>query len=858
MWLSVAMSVCALAAGGAEIRPLSRMTIVPGERATALEQNAAQLLVERLRSRGVADVCIANAESTAPGEILVYLGTPERHERLAALCRTEGIPLPGKKDPGAEGFILETIKSKPNVLLAAGVDERGVLYAAGEILRQCQDTDAGVGFPATLDIRTAPAFRLRGTEVGQGATITELTHSRPWTDEEWRRVVLDYALAGANSFALGYGGPTVRDHFEFLKSYGLDTLISVGPNTGSGPPEWQATEAIGRKGYLCLSVPEARQSILDAWEKTAPNSPDFDYVRFYSGDGGGCECEKCAPYGRKYIEMCADIASIILKYHPKTKFFATNQKLDNAGDQAIFDYLNAEPRRWLTALCYGPGSNAMGWQPGRRQDHRMDLFNYPAFGPMDRYVREIVHQLPPSQSVVFFTDLTHWVYSEYGLVDIMLGPDRNGDVPPPWGRWVYERHPDPAMYQVYDRRTFHARPRNYYNVFQDTMRYGEGDLTYSEGHHDQFNQWMWQRLLWDPHKSLDDVVGEYARTWFGPEAAPLMAKAILQLEQNLSTPIADNAGVDAYYSMVKEAGTKIPEANMKKNYLWRQHMQRAALDKYIQSRLRNQTQRQKDVEDLINTALRQGDTSPVIARAQAMLDADIETDEMKRLKNEAAKLGEESDAIFGVRNEGYFNLNQDFVGLAWIRKQLDVAASASPEQQRELLRRIVQYEDPGPGGFYDDAGDPSRSPHLVYGWTFSETDVSDSNRLSQRTMAHTRDEKQGVTFEYNDLDPAAKYKVRFTFVRPRYLERYADKQPQKTQSIYADDKLLAKGVELPEWDAKSLEYDLPEEATRDGRLQLRLEKSAGVGEGTPSQVEVWRNTGGWGTLVSEVWLIKRP
>jgi hypothetical protein len=65
-------------------------------------------------------------------------------------------------------------------------------------------------------------------------------------------------------------------------------------------------------------------------------------------------------------------------------------------------------------------------------------------------------------------------------------------------------------------------------------------------------------------------------------------------------------------------------------------------------------------------------------------------------------------------------------------------------------------------------------------------------------------------------------------------------------------------VELPEWDAKSLEYDLPEEATRDGRLQLRLEKSAGVGEGTPSQVEVWRNTGGWGTLVSEVWLIKRP
>jgi hypothetical protein len=766
--------------------------------------------------------------------------------------------MPDKRDPGAEGFVLATARSDPAVLLAAGVDERGVLYAVGEILRQCQDDEAGFRFPTVVNVRTAPAFRLRGTEVGQGATITELTHSRPWTEEERRRVVLNYVLAGANAFGLGFGGPSALDEFKFLKSYALDTLISVGPNVGSGPPEWQAVEAIGRKGYLCLSVPEARKSILDRWEKTAPQLPDVDYVRFFSGDGGGCECERCAPYGRKYIEMCADIAAIILKHHPKTRFFATNQKLDNASDQAIFDYLNAQPRPWLTALCYGPGSSAMSWQPGRRQDHRMDLFEYPAFGPMDRYVREIVHQLPPTQTLVFFTDVTHWVYSEYGLVANMLGPDRNGDVPPHWGRWVYEMHPDPAMDQVYNRRTFHARPHYYYNVFQETMRYGEGDLTYSEGHHDQFNQWMWQRLLWDPHKSLDGVVGEYARTWFGPEGAPLMAEAIVQLERNLSTPIADNPGIDAYYGLVKEAGARIPERGMKTNYLWRQHMQRAALDKYIQLRLREQMRRQKAVEDLINAGLRQGEIGSTIPQAKAMLAADIETDDMRRLKGEAARLGKEGDAIFGVRNEGYFNLNQDFIGLGWIRRQLDAAASAAPDARRELLRRIVRYEDPGPGGFYDDAGDPDRSPHLANGWTFSDNDVSDSNRWSQRTMAYTRDEKQGVTFTYDHLDPGAGYRVRFTFVRPRYLPRYAERQRQKTQSIYANDTLLAKDVELPEWESQFFEYDIPREATRGGRLQIRLEKSAGVGEGKASQIEVWRNTGGWGTLVSEVWLMKQP
>jgi hypothetical protein len=287
-------------------------------------------------------------------------------------------------------------------------------------------------------------------------------------------------------------------------------------------------------------------------------------------------------------------------------------------------------------------------------------------------------------------------------------------------------------------------------------------------------------------------------------------------------------------------------------------MQRAALDKYIQLRVREQIRQKEDVESLINTYLQNHDPA-VITKCHERLFADVETEEMKALKAEADTLGKESDALFGVRNEGFFNLDQDHVGLGWVQRQFTASLISSDSTFTErLLGQIVHYEDPGPGGFYDDAGDPLRSPHMAYGWQFSDDDVSPSNRPSQRTMAYTRDEKRGVTFEYTDLDANAKYRVRFAFVRPRYEARYADKQPQKTQSIYADDVLLAKDVELPEWEAGFFEYDIPEEATRDGKLQIRLEKSAGIGEGSPSQVEVWRNTGGWGTLVSEVWLMPRP
>jgi hypothetical protein len=52
--------------------------------------------------------------------------------------------------------------------------------------------------------------------------------------------------------------------------------------------------------------------------------------------------------------------------------------------------------------------------------------------------------------------------------------------------------------------------------------------------------------MWDPHRSVEDVVDEYARTWFGPEAAAPMAKAIIQIEDNIQddpkTPLISSPG----------------------------------------------------------------------------------------------------------------------------------------------------------------------------------------------------------------------------------------------------------------------------------------------------------------------------
>ena len=830
--------------------PFDAVTVVTGAEANEYEQRYARLLQGRLEAK--ASIRVAVQDAPPQGGLAVYLGVAERHPLLRQVCEERGVRPPAHLDPGAEGFVLQSLPD--NTLVAIGSDTRGVLYAVGEILRQAVGRGDYVEFPMNLAMREAPRFRYRGTLAWQGHTITELTGARKWTEQEACDNVLNYALAGANTFELWAGEQGFL--YRLVRDYGLMALTDINGNAGNGPEEWQAKEAIGRLNYLCPSIPEARKALLEQREALFRSMPFFDIVRYKSGDGGGCECERCAPYGGIFIRLCEDYTRLLHKYHPNTIVFAGNQKLDNAGEQAIFDYLQAGPREWLSGIVYGPGSDAMGWMPGRRQDHRMDLFEYAGFGAQGGYLKEMLHQLPPRQGIFLFTDMTHWVYSQYGLLDHELIPDRDYQLPPEWDFWMYSRRPDPNLAMVYDRRTFHARPRNYYRAFQETMRYAIGECTYSEGHHDHFNQWMCQRLMWHPQQSLQDVVMEYARVHFGPEAAPLMADAIMQHELNLEMPIESNSGIDRIIEVLAKAREAMSPFLMQRDYLWRQYMQKAFLDKYIQLDVRRQRQAVIECKNALKAALDNDDLAPALAAARQLLADQPDTDEMARLKAAAKRLGEESDRIFGVRSEGFFNLDQDYVGRGWIQREVDRAATLEENEQEESVRRIVYYEDAGDGGFYDDAGNPEKSPHLVYGWPFGDGGFSGFNKLSQRTVAFTTDEKKGVTFAYSDLDPDAQYRVRFTLVRPAYLPRFGIRQPQTKESIYADGIPLVEEVELPAYESEFFEYEIPREATSDGKLTIWFEKQAGIGEGARSDITLWRNTGGWGTLVSEVWLMK--
>ncbi len=644
----------------------SSIAIVLDPAASDVEMRVADVLQERLKWYSQVSVEVLKKSASAV-DLQIFLGRTGHSGQLDKLCSDHGVKLPGRTGLAPEGYAVKTVDiGGTPAILAVGVDNRGVLYAAGEILRRITYEPGEIAFGG-IDVRTAPAFRFRGCSNSQGGSMMSITNVRPWTDEEKDRVYMDFALAGANVFYAGWEGGR---SYDYAKAFDIMTESGLRPNEmrEEFPEEWLAGELDSWEGkhWVCPTIPEARKALLEMWAEKFETRVHHDVTRMYAGDPGGCRDERCMPWGKTFVYLCEEIADILLKTDPSTIILIANQDVTNAGDQAIFDYLNEKPRTWLYGMCYGPGSNAMSWY--FRDELREDLFIYPGKGPVNRYLAETLNQIPKDKKIVHYSDTTHWISAQYAVAD-----------------------PEPHIVKSYGRRIFHARPRAMYRIFQAIMPFSEGDIAYTEGYHSEFHQYMWMRLLWDPNRELEDVVHEYCRLCFGEEAAGLMSEALFQLEENLEAPLATNDGIDRYYGLIKEAGRRIPPHLMEKNHRWLMHMQKAALDKYIQLKLQIELFKEQRIRQALQSGLKSGNLDAAIDKALAVLAEPAETPRMARYREEARQLGEESDQLFGIRVKSYFKLDEplrDLPGALSLLKEADKIRSK--KEKKRLVTSAIE------------------------------------------------------------------------------------------------------------------------------------------------------------------------
>jgi len=798
----------------ADAAPLraSRIAILTGAGSSAPERKGADILKARIlkRSAVAVETAVENTPDAAKlietSDVVFVIGSPDGNELSRRLMREFGMRLPSLPDSGKlhpEGFAVKSGESggKPRVVIA-GADERGTIYGVGFALRAMTYDEDALLIPA-MDAAEKPAFQMRGGNPhGPGSRARQYGKLRHQTGAEQTETMEDYMLLGTNIF---YGDPrSMKAEYGMMCSTGR-TANEMQP--GSFPITWGADGGLSRQ-YVCPSVPEARRALLASFEEQFKREPDYDYFTTNSGDEGGCRCPRCMPWGGTYIRLVHEIADILHKYHPNTKVLATNQDLTNECNQAIFDYLNSGDSSWLYAIRYGPGADEM--QTYIRGPVNPRWFEYEGFGHFGNYLKYMHHELPRTTNIALYTDITHWMQSQFAV-----------------------QHPDVVLAAVNDRRSWNARPRHFKKVAQEIFHYAVGDIHYSEGMHDDFNKWLWYRLMWNPHLGADEITREYCRYWLGPKASDDVAEAIFLMEGTLEKPLIDNPGIRRAVKLLRGAKEKISPNLLSTDYRWRVISQKALMDLYLQLALQRGRELMKEAQPILDRAWESGKPETELAEALRVFERELETPEMKAVRAEAVALGEESNRIIGNRDPSPFVVDTlDLNEVGWVRETLKKAlASRSRSRMRNAARMIARYDDPGEGGFYDDVGWPMESPHLTNGhtlWGFAPTagPAKHSHYNFAVSIASPWEQNyRGVSFRYEGLDPDAQYVARVSVgarLDDKELPRIA-KGARLALQPAADGKPCGDPFPFPLGKIEQREFDIPREATADGTLELEFQ-----------------------------------
>ena len=296
------------------------------------------------------------------------------------------------------------------------------------------------------------------------------------------------------------------------------------------------------------------------------------------------------------------------------------------------------------------------------------------------------------------------------------------------------------------------------------------------------------------------------------------------------------------------------------NWRFQQGLYRAYYDAYVRSRLLHETAIEERAMDRLRRA-RRGASLDAIAEARRILDEaeDPPASEWRlRVYTLAEALFqsirqqlsvERYRAIAVGRGATLDSVETPLNNRGWLLARFAEAAALGNELERmALIDRIVRWTDPGPGGYYDDLGNPAQQPHLVRGLTYEEDPQRFKStltgfgyrpdwRLSWMTHAESFWDTP-LQMRYSALDSTAQYRIRIVYAGDVFSMNTVIR-------LVANDKFEIHSPLKKEAAIKPVEFDIPAEATRGGELTLTFSAPPGMG------------SAGRGNQVAEVWLMRK-
>lgn len=759
----------------------------------SLPAKAAEILSDEIEKRAGIRVPASN-RTQKPGAPAIVIQTLAQFKNGEL---PDGLKQPRRAD--AYAIWVDQSQASPTVNVL-GFDERATLYGAGRLLRLLSMTKGKLELPANVRISTAPDVAIRGHQLGYRETANSYD---AWDLKQYEQYLRDQIVFGVNAIELipaespdDERGPLMHHHpwemnrklSELIGSYGLDVWMWVPVRANVDDPK-QAEEELNRRRKLFQSCPH------------------ISHIFVPGGDPGHTPPKILLPW-------LSQLAAALHETHPGAGLWVSNQGFTPEQNEDLFGYLRTAEPDWLEGIVFGPWAKISLAEARARTPRRFGIRRYP--------------------------DICHTLRCQYPVPD-----------------W------DPAFCQALGREPYNPRPRAMAHIHNSMADLADGFVCYSDGINDDVNKVIWNASGWDTKQGVEEMLAEYGRYFIGEEQAEAVARGLLALEENWRGPLVANENIEKTLAHWQEIEKQIPDA-VRTNWRLQLALLRANYDAYLKQRLVRHKQIEQEAKDQLRKAPKIG-VKPAIEQARKVLaqvdDDDTAHDLRKRLVELGKSLHESIRMQLDTPNYGANRPDRgavlDYLDFAlndrpWMEAQfVEILKLDDKQEQLRRIQQIVDWEDPGPGGYYDDLGSVGRQPHLLpaereQAWTADPGFVSSSQsefgnrvnknlmklndgRLSWLNQAETLFGKP-LRMRYTNLDPSAKYRLRVT-----YTGRF-----RATMRLLADQTHEIHGP-LPQPPKPSpLEFDIPQAATADGVLNLQ-----------------WELLAQRGCQVAEVWLIKQ-
>ncbi|MEQ8882913.1 MAG: hypothetical protein RLQ12_24950 [Cyclobacteriaceae bacterium] len=734
-----------------------------------VRQSAVEILQEEVQKRtGLAWSEISSWKDAKGLTIVLALSETKKLDGMAPPRRSGN----NKPENQAEGFRLVQQK---NTLWIIGADSRAVLFGIGELLRKASMNDGRVIIEDNMDIATAPQYPLRGHQIGYRNTANTYD---AWTVEQYDQYIRDLVLFGTNAVE---NIPPLRDdsspHFPIPREEMNVEMSKI-------CDKYDIEYWVWTPGTVDLKDPELRSQQLDIHEANYKQVPRLDNIFFPGGDPGH-------NHPREVMPFLKDLYARLIKYHPDAGMWISLQGFSAEQVDYFYQYLEIHKPTWLRGVVSGPSSPP---------------------------ISETRFRLPKQYLHRHYPDITHNVRCDY--------PAQNFDQ---------------AFALTVGREGINPQPVYYAEVHAKYAPFTDGFVSYSDGSHDDVNKIVWSQRGWDPDKNILDIVKEYSRFFFGPEIAYETANGILALEKNWDGPIIYNGGIEPTLTYWKELEASNPQ--LSDNWRWQMLVLRAYYDTYVRRRKINETNLEKEANKVMLQVDELGSEVVMKKALEIVNKADTEPieQEMKQVIVDYSEalfqsIGWQSDVEKYQASGSQRGCMLQFVDHPlnnrwWLADQFEAIDTLATEQEKaDRIKLIANWENPGPGGYYDDVSNISKSPHVTT-TVYDAVDFVWNNGGFSRWRLSSQLSQVDPILEYEDLDPNARYLIRVT--------GYGD------ALVRVDGKRL-EPIKYEKHREGFKEFIVPKSIVGDGKMTLTFDRAE------ESHLN-WRNY----SRISDVWLIKR-